>query len=98
MLRISTSVPSASCQWVMSACQRWLGWSAVNRCHDDLGRFCGCGLTNPRRLRIRQIVETDGTGGTGGTELAGVADVEVFDLGVRRARVRWVWMVSAPAS
>ena len=39
MLRISTSVPSASCQWVMSACQRSLGRSAWNRIHDDLGPF-----------------------------------------------------------
>jgi hypothetical protein len=49
-----------------------------------------CGVTKPRRVKTRQIVETAGTG---------VRDVEVFDLGVRpAARVRWVWMVSAPAS
>ena len=64
MLKISTSVPSASRQWVMSACQRSLGWSAQNVFHDDRGRFCGCGVTNPRRVRIRQIVETAGTGST----------------------------------
>ena len=62
MFKISTSVPSASRQWVMSACQRSLGWSAQNVRHDDRGRFCGCGVTNPRRDRIRQIVETAGTG------------------------------------
>jgi hypothetical protein len=61
-LRISTSVRSASRQWVMSACQRSLGWSAANRFHDDRGRFCGCETTNPRRDKIRQIVETVGTG------------------------------------
>ena len=86
MLRISTSLSSASCQWVMSACQRSLGWAALNRCQVDFGRFCGCAVTNPRRVSTRQIVETAGTG----------SSVEVFDLGVRRAR--WVWMVSAPAS
>ena len=64
MFKISTSVPSASRQWVMSACQRSLGWSAQNLCHDERGRFCGCGVTNPRRDRIRQIVETAGTGAT----------------------------------
>ena len=41
MLKISTSVPSASRQWVMSACQRSLGCSAQNRCQLDRGRFCG---------------------------------------------------------
>jgi hypothetical protein len=61
MLRISTSVPSANCQWVMSACHRSFGISAWNRIHDDLGRFCGCGVTNPRRLNTRQIVDTAGT-------------------------------------
>ena len=66
MLRISTSVSSASRQWVMSACQRSLGWSAQNRRHDDRGRFCGCGVTNPRRDKIRQIVETAGTGAPAG--------------------------------
>ena len=54
----------ASRQWVMSACQRWLGWSAQNDFHDDRGRFCGCGTTNPRRDKIRQIVEAAGTGST----------------------------------
>jgi hypothetical protein len=47
-------------------------------------------MTKPRRVRIRQIVDTDGTEG------AGLGDVEVCDLGVRRAR--WVRIVSAPAS
>jgi hypothetical protein len=31
MLQISTPVLSASCQWVVSACQRWFGNSAANR-------------------------------------------------------------------
>ena len=39
MFKISTSVPSANVQWVMSACQRSLGWSAQNVFHDDRGRF-----------------------------------------------------------
>jgi len=30
MLRISAPLPSANCQWVMSSCQRALGWSASN--------------------------------------------------------------------
>ncbi len=35
-----------------------VGFEAVQ---DDRGRLCGCGVTNPRRVRIRQIVETAGT-------------------------------------
>jgi hypothetical protein len=61
MLRISTGVRSASCQWVMSACQRSLGISAQNRLPARLGRLFGCGVTNPRRVRTRQIVEVDGS-------------------------------------
>jgi hypothetical protein len=60
MLRISTGVPSASCQWVMSACQRSLGMAASNRVPADLGRLRGCGVTKPRRARTRQLVETAG--------------------------------------
>jgi hypothetical protein len=47
--KISTSVWSASFQWVMSACQRSLGIAAQNRTNEDFGRFCGCGATKPRR-------------------------------------------------
>lgn len=43
MSRISMSVSSDRCQWVVSACQRWLGWSASNRISDDFGRFCVAG-------------------------------------------------------
>jgi len=60
-LRISTLMPSASCQWVMSICHRSLGRSAQNRTYDDRGRFCGCGMISPRRDSTRQIVATDGT-------------------------------------
>jgi len=60
MLMISTPVPSASCQWVVSDCQRSLGMAASNRWPADLGRLCGWGTTKPRRTRIRQIVDTDG--------------------------------------
>ena len=60
MLRISASLPSASGQWVMSACHSSLGRSAANRRQDERGRLCGCGVTNPRRDKIRQIVATDG--------------------------------------
>ena len=59
-LRISTSVPSASAQWVMSSCQRSLGWAACEAEVVALGRLCGCGVTNPRAVRIRQIVLTAG--------------------------------------
>jgi hypothetical protein len=59
-LRISASVPSASCQWVMSSCQRSLGWSAWKRTQELRGRLRGCGVTNPRLVKIRQIVETAG--------------------------------------
>ena len=60
-LRISTSVPSASAQCVVSACQHSLGSSAWNRRHELLGRLCGSGVTKPRRDSTRQIVATDGT-------------------------------------
>jgi hypothetical protein len=60
MFKISTSRPSAIAQWVMSACHRSLGISAQNRIQVERGRFCGWGVMNPRRDRIRQIVETAG--------------------------------------
>ncbi len=63
-LRISASVPSASCQWVTSACQSSLGWVAVKRFQADRGRLWGWGTTKPRRVRMRQIVHTAGTLGT----------------------------------
>jgi hypothetical protein len=63
MFKISTAVPSASCQWVVSDCQRSLGIAASNRCPALLGRLCGWGTTKPRRTRIRQIVETAGIRG-----------------------------------
>jgi hypothetical protein len=62
MFKIEISVPSASCQCVMSACQRSLGCSAQNVRQLDRGRFCGCGVTKPRRDKIRQIVDTAGPG------------------------------------
>jgi hypothetical protein len=45
----------------MSACQCSFGIAAQNRTNELRGRFCGCGTTNPRRERIRQIVATEGT-------------------------------------
>lgn len=60
--RISTGVPSASLKWVTSDCQRSFGSAASKRTHELLGRLCGWGLTSPRRLSTRQIVETEGTG------------------------------------
>ena len=74
---ISTAAPRVpsglvSREWVKSACQRSLGCSASNRCQDERGRFCGWGVTNPRRVRIRQIVEIYG----------GAVAGEVGDLGV----------------
>jgi hypothetical protein len=39
--KISTPVPSASCQWVMSACQRSFGMAASNRTKELRGRLCG---------------------------------------------------------
>lgn len=41
MLRISTSPPSASRQWVMSACHISLGSCASKRSSEERGRFCG---------------------------------------------------------
>jgi hypothetical protein len=41
MFKISTSEPSASRQWVMSACQRSFGCYALLVRHDDRGRYCG---------------------------------------------------------
>lgn len=39
--KISTSVPSARVQCVMSACHRSFGICASNRTNELLGRFCG---------------------------------------------------------
>ena len=44
---MSAGVPSASCQWVTSDCQVWLGRSALNRMNDERGRLSGSGLTSP---------------------------------------------------
>jgi hypothetical protein len=44
----------------MSACHRSFGIAASNRTNEDLGRFWGWGVMNPRRDRIRQIVEGEG--------------------------------------
>jgi hypothetical protein len=44
----------------MSSCQRSLGCSAAKRMMLERGRLCGCGVTNPRADRIRQIVDTAG--------------------------------------
>jgi hypothetical protein len=52
---------------VTSACQHSLGRSAQKRFHEERGRFCGWGTTNPRRLRMRQIVEVAGTLVTAGS-------------------------------
>ena len=60
ILSTSKVSPGAAWTWVTSACQHWLGSSAVNRTQELLGRLCGCGVTNPRALSTRQIVETDG--------------------------------------
>src|ERR1700757_4038263 len=57
-LRISAWVPSARCQWVASACQSSLGWSATKRFQAERGRLWGWGVTNPRLCRMRQIVDT----------------------------------------
>jgi hypothetical protein len=72
-LRISTLVPSASCQW-------WCRSASVRRAdrrrtaapcdRDDLGRFCGCAVTKPRRVKIRQIVETAIPGVVVGTAMS----------------------------
>ena len=45
---------------VMSGLPALVGLVGSNRCQDDRGRLCGCGVTNPRSLRIRQIVDTPG--------------------------------------
>lgn len=58
--KISTSVPSSNAQWVMSACQRSFGIAASNRMNELFGRFCGWGVTKPRRESTRQMVATDG--------------------------------------
>ena len=42
------------------ACQRSFGRSASNRVLVLLGRLRGCGVTKPRRVKTRQIVETAG--------------------------------------
>jgi hypothetical protein len=66
-LRISASVPSARCQWVVSACQSSLGWAAVSLFQADRGRLWGWGTMKPRRARMRQIVDRAGTFVTSGS-------------------------------
>jgi len=46
---------------VVSPCHISLGNAASKRMNEDLRRFCGCGTTSPWRLRMRQMVATDGT-------------------------------------
>ena len=50
-----------------SACHSSLGRSAQKRLHEERGRFWGCRTTNPRRLRMRQIVEVAGALVTAGS-------------------------------
>ena len=59
-LRISTGLPSASCQGVESSCQVSLASLASKRMKEERGRLCGCGVTRPWRLRMRQMVVTEG--------------------------------------
>jgi hypothetical protein len=60
MLKIFTC-PVAITQSVASICHHSFGAGASNRNHDPFGRLCGCGITRPRRTRIRWIDATDGT-------------------------------------
>ena len=62
MFMISACSPPARCQCVMSVCHVSLGRSASKRIRLLCGRFCGWATIKPSRLRIRQIVETDGAG------------------------------------
>ena len=57
----STSLPSASHQWVMSDCQTSLGMAASKRRQELRGRLCGSGTTSPAACRMRRIVELEGT-------------------------------------
>ena len=59
-VEISTPLPSASCQWVLSDCQSSLGSAASKRMNEDRGRLCGCGVIRPWRARMRQMVATEG--------------------------------------
>jgi hypothetical protein len=62
MLKIFTRPGAAAItQSVESICHHSLGAGASNRRHDDFGRFAGCGVTKPRRTRIRCTVATAGT-------------------------------------
>ena len=45
----------------MSSCQHSLGKSATKRVHELLGRLWGSGVTKPRALSTRQMVDVDGT-------------------------------------
>ena len=58
-VKISTW-PISMSHLVASACQSSLGSSAQKRIQDERGRFFGSCTTSPSRLRMRQIVETDG--------------------------------------
>jgi hypothetical protein len=59
-IRISAARSSARDQWVKSACQHSLGRSAWNRIQARLGRLRGSGVMAPARVRMRQIVVTEG--------------------------------------
>jgi hypothetical protein len=59
--RISTWVPSASHQWVKSACQRSLGCSAAKRMKEDVGRRWGVGAMRPVAARWRWMLGADTT-------------------------------------
>ena len=58
---IPAVLASVSCHSVASDCQQEFGRGNVNR-REDFGRFCGCGVTTPRRSKIRAMVARLGTG------------------------------------
>jgi len=59
----------ASAQWVMSACQVWLGRWDSNRIHAVRGRFCGCGVMKPRRVEDAVDGGSCGAGSVCGVEV-----------------------------
>jgi len=90
--RISTRVPSARCQWVMSDCQHSFGRSASKRTKELRGRFSGAGVMRPASWRMRRIVEIAGVCRPSSSRcqamVAGPASAPVLVRSFRSCRIR----------
>ena len=69
--RISTSLPSARRQWVVSDCHSSLGRAASKRMNDERGRLWGWGVIRSCRRRTRHAVATEGGRAEAAAEVVG---------------------------